>query len=197
MCRVRYTLGMQYLAQLLQHPHHEFPVLTLVASGMGPALNTASSVRTVTQEDRQNALGQSVHAGLNDAGELLDAQAKAAYKRRLHELQEELEETQSFNDTGRMERAQEEIDFLTAEITRAVGLGGRTRKAASPTERARVNVMLAIKTAFKRITTHHPALGHYLTCTIKRLCLCVYARALSDDYVAVLTVISFLCCTET
>jgi hypothetical protein len=48
------------------------------------------------------------------------------------------------------------------------------RKAASPLERVRINVTLAIKTALKRITTHHPALGHYLTRTIKTGYACVY-----------------------
>lgn len=115
-----------------------------------------------------------LHAGLGDAGELFDTQAKAAYKQRLQELLSELEEAQAFNDIGHVDKIRQEIDFLTTEITRAVGLGGRIRKAASPVERARVNVTLAIKTALKRISTRHPALGHYLTRTIKTGYACVY-----------------------
>jgi hypothetical protein len=174
MCRVRHTLGMHYLVQLLHHPRHEFPVLALAADGMDPTLSANSSVWTLVNANRYNGPEHSTHVGLSDAGELLDAQAKATYKRRLHELHEELDEAQAFNDTERANRIQEEIDFLTAEITRAVGLGGRMRKAASAVERARVNVTLAIKTALKRITSHHPALGHYLTRTIKTGYACVY-----------------------
>jgi non-specific serine/threonine protein kinase len=116
----------------------------------------------------------SIHTELGDAGEHLDAQAKATYKQRLRELRAELDEAQAFNDLGRTDKIQAEIDFLTAELTRAVGLGGRVRKAASPLERARVNVTLAVKTALKRVTVHHATLGQYLARTIKTGYTCVY-----------------------
>ena len=51
------------------------------------------------------------------------------------------------------------------------------RRAASPAERARVNVTLAIKAALKRITANHPALGQYLARTIKTGYACLYAPA--------------------
>lgn len=164
--RIRHTLGMQYLAQLLRQPHHEFPVLALVTGG------TEQTESMMAAAPLSNSA--QIHHGLSDAGEMLDAQARDTYKRRLRELRAELEETQSFHDIGRTEKIQAEIDFLTAEISRAVGLGRRTRKAASSVERARVNVTLAIKTALKRITTHHPAMGQYLTQTIKTGYSCTY-----------------------
>jgi hypothetical protein len=174
MCRVRHTLGMRYLAQLLRHPRQEFPVLALAADGTELFMSAGTSARPIANDHQHNESGHSLQVGLSDAGELLDAQAKAAYKRRLRELHEELDEAQAFNDLGRADRVQAEIDFLTAEITRAVGLGGRPRKTTSPVERARVNVTLAIKTALKHIRTHHPSLGHYLTRTIKTGYGCVY-----------------------
>ena len=42
---------------------------------------------------------------LGDAGELLDATAKAAYKARQDELRTELEEAESFNDPARAAKA--------------------------------------------------------------------------------------------
>src|SRR5262249_307498 len=118
--------------------------------------------------------------GLTDAGDVLDPQAKAAYKRRLAELRAELEEAQAFNDLGRSARAQEEIDFLVRELARAVGLGARSRKAASPHERARVNVTRAIKSAIDKIGKNHPSLGQHLTQAIKTGTFCLYTpRALS------------------
>lgn len=167
MRRVRHTLGMQYLAQLLRHPRRGFSVLALAAGDM----ESASAMATAN-EAQDNPI--QIQQGLNDAGDVLDTQAKATYQRRLHELQEELAEAQAFNDVGRVEKIQTELDFLTREITRAVGLGGRARKAASPAERARVNVTLAIKTALKRIAAHHPALNQYLTRTIKTGYSCMY-----------------------
>jgi hypothetical protein len=105
---------------------------------------------------------------------LLDAKAREAYKQRLGELREELEEAHSFNDLGRADKAQREIDFISAELTRGFGLGGRTRAVSSPVERARVNVVKGIKAALTKIAEHNPLLEHYLTTTIKTGVFCSY-----------------------
>jgi hypothetical protein len=96
-----------------------------------------------------------------DAGEML-AEAKAAYKRRLSELREELEEAKERGNEERVARAEDEIEALS----RAVGLGGRDRRAGSPEERARLSVSRAIKAAIKRIEEKRPEVTRYLTSTI-------------------------------
>lgn len=83
--------------------------------------------------------------GTGDAGALLDAQAKAAYRRRLQDLRADADEAEAMGDGERAARARQEIDALAHELARAVGLGGRDRRAAAPAERARVNVSRAIK----------------------------------------------------
>jgi uncharacterized membrane protein len=118
---------------------------------------------------------ETVQTGFTDAGEMLDPQARAAYRQRLHDLQEELTEAQSFNDPGRIEKLQDEIEFLTQELAQAVGLGGRTRKATSVAERARVNVTKRIKIALRKISEQHPTLGEHLTQTIRTGVFCEYA----------------------
>src|SRR6266478_4546943 len=82
---------------------------------------------------------------LGDAGEMLDEQAKAAYRQRLSELREELEEAKELGRVDRAEQGEEEIDALTRELSRAVGLGGRNRRAASASERARKSITKTIK----------------------------------------------------
>jgi tetratricopeptide (TPR) repeat protein len=111
---------------------------------------------------------------LGDAGELLDAEAKARYKTRLADLREELEEAQRFNDLERAARAEHEIGFLSDELGRAVGLGGRTRRAGSAAERARLNVSRAISAALKRIGVQERALGEHLTATVRTGLFCSY-----------------------
>src|SRR5262249_21275528 len=103
-----------------------------------------------------------------------DAQAKAAYKRRLDELQADLAEAQRWQDLARAARAHAEIDFLTAELAAAVGLGGRDRRAASSAERARLMVTNAIKAALHKIRASHPALGHHLAASITTGTCCTY-----------------------
>jgi non-specific serine/threonine protein kinase len=114
------------------------------------------------------------HRDLGDAGELLDAAARAAYKRRLADLKEELEEAERFNDTGRVAKARVEIEALSTELARAAGLGGRGRRAASHAERARINVTRAIKKALAQIAAQDPALAHHLNAAIRTGRFCRY-----------------------
>ena len=169
-CRVRDTLGLRYLAVLLGSPHKQIHVLELVALGEGPRENvTAEGKDTATLAESGMHLSR-----LGDAGEILDSQAKAAYKRRLQELREELTAAQAGSDVERAARVEQEIDFLTEEIVSGVGLGGRDRRVASAAERARVNVTRAIKATLQRLSTHHPALSLHLTRTINTGTFCSY-----------------------
>ena len=82
---------------------------------------------------------------------MLDAQAKDAYRRRLAEIDDDIEQARALGDTQRAAQADAERDFLVRELSRAVGLGGRDRRAASASERARVAVTRAIRQAIARI----------------------------------------------
>jgi hypothetical protein len=104
---------------------------------------------------------------LGDGGDVLDVQARTAYKQRLHELQAELQAAQDTNDLGRQTLVQEEIEMLLQQLSAAVGLGGRSRHAASPAERARINVTNGIRMALTKMASHSPLLAQYLTTTIK------------------------------
>jgi non-specific serine/threonine protein kinase len=115
-----------------------------------------------------------LHVSGGDAGSLLDPQAKAEYRRRLTELEGELEEAEVWGDPERTARAKEELDFLTRELAGAVGLGGRDRKAASAAEHARINVTKAIRSALTRIRKNSPALGLHLDRTIRTGAFCSY-----------------------
>jgi non-specific serine/threonine protein kinase len=149
--RLKDVRGLHYIAHLLHHPHHEFHALELVTVEAGTHLSRPS-----------------------DAGEVLDAKARAAYKRRLEDLRAELEEAQAYNDLGRMDKAMQEMEFLTAELATAVGLQGRSRKVAAHAERARVSVTRRITVARQKIAAHSPALERYLAMTIKTGLFCSY-----------------------
>jgi hypothetical protein len=110
----------------------------------------------------------------DDAGPVLDAQAKAAYQGRLKELREEVEEAESFNDPERAARAREEMDILAGELAGAIGLGGRDRKAGSNAERARVSVTKAIRTTIRRVAEHDPHLSRELEANVRTGTFCAY-----------------------
>ena len=155
--------GLHYLARLLGHPGREFHVLDLVANEVVPAANPPGATDP-----------ELTATGWGDAGAHLDAQAKNAYRRRLAEIDEDLEEAQLLSDIGRVVQAEDERDFLIRELSRAVGLSGRARRAGSASERARVSVTRAIRHALSRIRQHDPPLGDHLDRAIRTGTYCVY-----------------------
>ncbi len=161
--RLRDAKGLRYLSTLLASPGKEIHVLDLVTAegGIEPHRPPAE-------------VGELSVGGPGDAGEVLDAPAREAYRRRLVELEEELEEARAFGDAERAARAEEERDFLARELASAMGFGGRSRVAASASERARVNVTRAIRSSLARIGEHSPSLGKHLRATVRTGTFCSY-----------------------
>jgi len=144
--------GLQILARLITTPDQDIHVLDLVGSAPAPAA-----------------------AKSGDAGPLLDDQARTEYQRRVTELQEGLEEAETLGDLGRADALREELDFITQELSRAYGLGGRERRAGNAAERARVNVRRRLKDAIERIGQQLPDAARYLENTIKTGSYCRYS----------------------
>src|SRR5215471_4696558 len=151
--RLKDAKGLRYMARLLADPGREFHAADLAAAGTQPARLAPSGAR-----DLAGAGELRVRPDLGDAGELLDARAKAAYQARLGEL----EEADRLHDPGRAATAAAERDFLVAELARAVGLGGHGSRAASHAERARLNVTRAIRAAMAHLARANPPLGRQL-----------------------------------
>ena len=157
--RLRDMRGLHYLAALVREPGREFAATDLVsaASGLAPLAG-------VRDPDLQIA------RGTGDAGPILDAQARAAYRARLSELDLELADAERCADLGRSERASDERELLLAELESA----GRGKRAASDSERARVAVTKAIKFALEKISERHPELGAHLATHVRRGYACAY-----------------------
>src|SRR5260370_5343004 len=146
---------MSYIARLLDNPGVELHSLDLIGAGELPDSDQSpATIRASVLES------ESMHIGYAfDAGEMLDATAKTSYKRRLDDLNQELEEAREFGDADRAAGIQEEIDALARELRPAAGIGGRDRRAGSVSEPARLNVTRAVKAAIDRIGGKDPALG--------------------------------------
>ena len=148
--RVRDLKGIRYLAQLLATPGREIHVLDLVAGETGQPM------------------------ALGDAGPMLDERAKTAYRRRLAEIEDDIEQARVLEDAVREAQADAERDFLVRELARAVGLGGRDRRATSASERARSGVTRAVRQGIARIGEHNPQLGEHLDQAVRTGTYCVY-----------------------
>lgn len=146
MVRIKDSKGVGYIHVLLSHPGRELHVAELA--------------------------GISIDSG--DTGEILDARAKAEYKRRLEELREEVDDALGWGDRERAARAEEEIELIAAELAGAFGLGGRDRRGGDISERARKAVTNRIRDGLARIETVHPALARHLSNAIQTGTYCNY-----------------------
>ncbi len=161
---LRDAKGLAYIARMLAEPGREFHALDLVGAsekGDGASARDASA-------------GDAVTTGLGSAGEILDGQARVEYKSRLEDLRSELEEAREANDVGRTESLQQEVDFLTRELSAAFGLGGRARKSGDASERARKAVYSRVTESIARIRKDNPALGLHLENAIRLGTFCSY-----------------------
>jgi pimeloyl-ACP methyl ester carboxylesterase len=161
--RFKDSKGLRYLAYLLRHPNSEFRATTLARVSRR---NGSAAEASHMSECPSEVSG--------DAGEVLDVQAKASYRQRIKDLTEELNEAKRMGDEKRGLTLEEEIEALSAELARAVGLRGRDRRAASSAERARVNVTRTIRIAIGRIKEHDSGLANYLDKTIRTGTFCSY-----------------------
>jgi tetratricopeptide (TPR) repeat protein len=109
-----------------------------------------------------------------DLGPRLDVQAKRAYRRRLLELQADVDDAEAANDPVRGERAHIEMDALLRELKRAVGLAGRDRPTGSDAERARVNVARSLRRAIAAVADQAPLLGAHLEESVRTGGHCIY-----------------------
>jgi tetratricopeptide (TPR) repeat protein len=104
----------------------------------------------------------------------IDEQARDAYRRRLAEIEDDIAEATAHNDLARAELAGRDRDFLVAELSRAVGLGGRMRTVGGSAERARTSVFRAIRYAIERIAQAEPTLAAHLRRSIRTGTMCCY-----------------------
>jgi tetratricopeptide (TPR) repeat protein len=159
--RLKDAKGLQYIAHLLRHDGRELHAADLAA---GVELSPSTG-----QSDAGEIVG-----GLGDAGEVLDAQARAAYRQRLADLEAELAEATQWADAGRAAKLQTELEFVRDELAGAYGLGGRARKAADVGDRARKAVTSRIRESIDRIGKEHPALARHFENAIHTGTFCSY-----------------------
>ena len=172
--RLRDTKGLAYLHHLLRNPGVEIHALDIGRRedvGVG-VLGRSSTALGLDREDLRKAALRV--GGLGDAGELIDEQAKANYRRRLRELRAALEDAKHLHRIERATAIELEMDALVGELSRAVGLGGRIRHASSASERARQAVTRAIRAAVEKIGRHHAQLGRILSRCVQTGTFCSY-----------------------
>ena len=161
---VRDLKGFRYIERLLAQPGREFHVLDLVAveNGVLPGRSTAT-------DDLEDD-GRLATRGLP----VLDDQAREAYRRRLAEVEEDIDEATAMNDIVRCELAQRDRDYLIAELRSAVGLGGTQRSTGGSAERARSAVTRSLRYALTSLAKQHPLAATHLDQHVRTGIYCSY-----------------------
>lgn len=163
---VRDLKGLRYVERLLSEPGRELHVLDLVAvdNGSLPARTRAGHA------DVERGEGGIAAGGLP----VLDDRAREAYRRRLAEVEEDIDEATAMNDLARRDLAERDREYLIAELRRAVGLGGRMRSTGGSAERARTAVTRSLRYALARLAEHHPAAAAHLRQHVRTGTYCCY-----------------------
>jgi len=139
--------GMHDLAALLGRPGADLPALELAGAALADGA----------------------------ADPVLDRAALAAYKRRLAELDDELDTAGAHSDLARRQRAADEREHLLAELRRATRPGaGSRRLGPSAAERARKAVTARIRDAIRRVGAVLPDLGAHLDRSVRTGTTCRY-----------------------
>lgn len=155
--------GLRYVERLIAEPGREFHVLDLVAAEAGV-------LRPDVAHDRGARTRRGVDAGLP----VLDDEAREAYRRRLAEIEQDIDDARQMNDPARAELAERDREYLIAELSRAVGLGGSRREVGATAERARTAVTRSIRYGLDQLEASHPELAGRLRRGVRTGTYCSY-----------------------
>ncbi|MFH9424100.1 ATP-binding protein [Streptomyces sp. NPDC017529] len=114
-------------------------------------------------------------AGTLGSDAVLDDEAKARYRRRLDQLDEEIDSAAARGDDRVAAAYDHEREALLAELRKAAGLAGRSRRLGDETDRARKNVTARIRDTLRRLGEHHPELAAHLRAAVSTGGMCRYA----------------------
>jgi len=163
--RLADTKGLRYLAELVSSPGLERHALDLVDRVEGVAPGELGL-------DRRR---------LGDAGEVLDSQARTAYRHRIEALRARIDDALETGSDDQALVLQDELDHLVSQLAQAFGLGGRSRRASSAAERARLNVTRAIRAATAKLGEALPEAGTGLDRRIRTGLYCAYEPEDDDE----------------
>ena len=150
--------GLLYLQILLRNPERAYSARDLTLEA-GESLSLPKSA--IHRED---------HLSLSTSmpEEIIDPRAKQEYKERLRDIAGELETARTNDDLASIERLTSQKEFIEAEVSAAVGLGGRIRTAPNKEQRLRDRVGKAISRSRSMIREHHPTLDRHLATALRR-----------------------------
>jgi hypothetical protein len=164
---LRDTTGLRHLAELVARPGREVHVLDLLAAASGGTSGPMS---------RAQAAADGLQVGGAGAGpDGPDGRARAAYRGRIQELQEEIESAEARGEHALAAEHRTEQELLAGELARSFGLDAR--RPAPEVERARVAVTNALRRSVRRMAGTAPGLAAHFDRALRTGRFCAYDPA--------------------
>lgn len=105
---------------------------------------------------------------------VFDDTARKNYKKRILELQHDIQLAEAQNDQSNYVQLQEEYEKVISHLKASVGLRGKTRRTGDPVEKVRSAVTLRIRGAIQKIKASHPELGRHFHLAVRTGTFCLY-----------------------
>ena len=168
--------GPAFVQFLLQNPGAEFHVEKLWQAVMGSPSGTHFEHAFA---DDGIAMPESLLGG---ADEVLDAEAKAAYEKRLRELSEERQKAKADRDAATLERIEVEFEAIRTTLESSGGGLHRPKKLGDPSVKLRDRIRRGINVFLDHVSDHDPEGGQYLRNTIKKGVFMQYSPSRKIDW---------------
>jgi len=171
-----HRIGFSFIQHLLKNPGKSISAKELSS--------LSSKNIEITEIETINALlsgGLSV-IDSSDAGQCIDSVAIKAYKSRIDELKDLIEDAREFDDIESIENYEDEYDAILSELRRSTNLKGMPKIDKSDNRRVSQTVSKSIKNAINEIIKQSPGLAKYLTNYISTGNKCEYKPPAHADW---------------
>jgi hypothetical protein len=156
---IKHTKGMDYIAFLIRHQEQKIHSMELyqMMSGIVPDVDKRLSKASPERIESDEGL----HVDGKDAFELVDQKDIDSVKNTIKQLEDEHPQAMMENDSVRENEISIKLDKLNDYLSKCT-YKGKIRTASDATERMRVSIYMAIKTAKNNIKKHHKELFNHL-----------------------------------
>lgn len=162
---LKHSIGLACLHELLKNPDQDMHSMTLHAAA-AQAIPAAGASGEVVRDADGDGEYSTVEDNALPASSILDKQALAAYRAKMDDIESELREADSNNDTGRAAELKRQFNMLSKEVGRATGLHGKLREN-DDAERSRKAVSNALHRTLNTLKKKHPAIEQHLRRYVK------------------------------
>lgn len=114
-------------------------------------------------------------SSMGTAEDILDARAISAYRDKLKDIEEELDDAEERNDIGQFDSLSQQKEALIDQLSKSMGLNGRARKFKTPGEKARQAVSKTVIIALKSIKKEHKELSKHFETSLRLGFKCIYS----------------------